>query len=175
MEVHFKLFGIFLAIYSSLDLHCTDCLYTFFHGVHNFCPRHCQRSFIDIFFNPVPQIEFEGHTTESNDFDSLKRRRFNHNLIAHQIVQNKYLSAKRMTQSSFALVYDCPMANVSPIAPKLHGYQTYTMFHDTSMEHQVIHSEKSMPMTLYFAICKFLCLEIVFPSYLGVHQMDLSH
>ncbi len=45
---------------------------------------------------------------------------------------------------------------MSPIAPKLYGYQTYTTFHDTFMEDQVIDSEKSMPMTLYFAILQIL-------------------
>ena len=54
------------------------------------------------------------------------------------------------------------MANMSPIAPKLHGYQTYATFHDTLMEHAVINSDTSMPMTLHFAICKFLCSETVF-------------
>jgi hypothetical protein len=130
-------------------------LYTFIHGVYNFGPQHPQRSFIDIPFNPVPEIEFKGRTTESNDFDLLKRRRFNHNLTAQQIAQNKFLSAKRTTQSSNALVYNCPMANMSPTAPKLDSYQTYTTFYNTSMEHQVMDSEKIMSMTLYFAICKF--------------------
>ncbi len=118
-------------------------LYAFFHGVYNFGPWHCQRSFIDILFNPVPEIEFGGCTTESNDFDLLKHQRFNHNLTAQQIARNAFLSAKRMTQSSVALVYNCPMANMSPVAPKLHGYQIYATFHNTSMEHQVIDSEKS--------------------------------
>jgi hypothetical protein len=79
-------------------------LYTFFPGVYNFGLQHHQRSFIDILFNPVPGIEFEGCTTESNDFDLLKRQRFNHNLAAQQIAQDKFLSAKRTTQSSVALV-----------------------------------------------------------------------
>ncbi len=136
-------------------------LYTFFYG-YNFGPRHRQRSFIDILFNPVPGIEFEGRTTESNNFDLLKHQCFNHNLTAQQIAQNKFLSAKRTTQSSADLVYNCPMANMSPIAPKLHSYQTYTTFHDTSMEYQVIDKEKSMPMTLYFAIYKISCPDIVF-------------
>jgi hypothetical protein len=57
-------------------------LYTIFHGVYNFGPQHCQWSFIDILFNPVPELEFEGRTTESNDFDSLKHQRFNRNLTA---------------------------------------------------------------------------------------------
>ncbi len=54
------------------------------------------------------------------------------------------------------------MAHISPIAPKLHGYQTYATFDDTSNEHGVIDPEISMPMKLHFAICKFLCPEIVF-------------
>ena len=137
-------------------------LYTFFHGVNNFVPRHCQWSFIDILFNPVPGIKFEGRTTESNDFDLLKHQRFNHNLTARGSHKISSFSAKRTKQSSFALVYYCPMANMSPIAPKLHGYQTYTTFHNTSMEHQVMDSEKNMPMTLYFAICEFSCPETVF-------------
>jgi hypothetical protein len=74
----------------------------------------------------------------------------------------KRLLAKWTTQSSVAMIYDCPMANMSPIAPKLHRYQTYATFHNTSMEHQVMDSEQSMPMTLYFAINEFLCPEIVF-------------
>jgi hypothetical protein len=137
-------------------------LYTFFHGVYNFGPRHCQWSFIGILFNPVPGIEFERRTTESTDFDLLKHRCFNHNLTAQQIPQNKFLSVKRTTQSSIALVYNCPMANMNPIAQKLHCYQTYITFHNTPMEQQVMDSEKSIPMTLYFAICKFSCPEIVF-------------
>ncbi len=47
-------------------------------------------------------------------------------------------------QSSVAMIYNYPMANMSPIAPKLNSYQTYATFHDTSMEHQVMNSEKSM-------------------------------
>ncbi len=137
-------------------------LHAFFYGVYNFGPRYRQRSFIDILFSPVPGIEFEGHTTESNNFDLLKRWCFNHNLTAQQIVQNKFLSAKRTTQSSVALVYNCPIANLSPITPKLHGYQTYIMLHNTSMEHQVIDSERSMPMTIFVAICEFSCPEIIF-------------
>ncbi len=119
-------------------------LYTFFHGVYSFGPRHCQRPFIDNLWNPVQGIEFEGHISESNDFDLLKRSCFKHNLNAQQIAQNAHLSAKWTTQSSVALIYDCPMANISPIAQKLHSYQTYATFHNTSMEHQVMNSEKSM-------------------------------
>jgi hypothetical protein len=98
----------------------------------------------EYFHNILNAAEFEGHISESNDFDLLKRRCFKHNLNAQQIAQNAHLSAKWATQSSVAMIYDCPMANMSPIAPKLHGYQTYAMFYDTSMEHQVMNSEKSM-------------------------------
>jgi hypothetical protein len=77
------------------------------------------------------------------------------------------------TQSSKALVYDCPMAHVSPTAPTLHGYQTYATFQDTSMEHGVIDSETCMPMTLHFAMCEFSCPEIVFLNCHNVHQMNL--
>jgi hypothetical protein len=137
-------------------------LYTFFHGVYNFGPWHRQWSFIDIIWNPVPGIEFEGRITESNDFDLLKCGHFNINLIAQGIAQNAHFTGKRMTQSSTTLVYDCPMAHMSPIAPNLHGYQTYATFHNTSMEHQVMDSERSMPGTLYFAVCEFSCPEIIF-------------
>jgi hypothetical protein len=56
-------------------------LYTFFHVIQLW-PLACQQSVIEILFNPVQGIEFEGRTTESNDFDLLKHRRFNHNLTA---------------------------------------------------------------------------------------------
>ncbi len=98
----------------------------------------------EYFHNILNAEEFEGHIYESNDFDSLKRRCSNHNPNAQQIAQNACLSAKRATQSSVAMIYDCPMANMSLIPLRLHSYQTYATFHDTSMEHQVMNSEKSM-------------------------------
>ncbi len=110
----------------------------------------------------MPGIEFEGRISESKNFDLLKCRRFNHNLVAQRIAQNARLSAKRTTRNSVSVIHDCPMAIMSPIAPKIHGYQAYATFHDTSMEHEVMDSEMSMPMTLYFAINAFLCPEIVF-------------
>ncbi len=137
-------------------------LLTFFCGVYNFGPKHVRRSLFNILLNPVPGIEFEGLVGESNEFDLLKRQCFNHNIVAQWIARSKRISIKRTTQSSTALVHDCPMAHISPIAPTLHGYQTYATFHDTSMEHEVIDSDTSMPMTLHFAICKFSCPEIVF-------------
>jgi hypothetical protein len=47
------------------------------------------------------------------------------------------------------------------MAPVLSGYQTYATFHNTSIEDAVLTSDFSIPMTLYFAICKYSCLEIV--------------
>jgi hypothetical protein len=49
------------------------------------------------------------------------------------------------------------MAHINKAAPILLGYQTYATFHKTSMEDKVPKLEYSMPMTLYFAICKYLC------------------
>ena len=57
-------------------------LFTFFRNIYNFGPKHCKRSLFEILSNPVPGIEFEGRINESEDFDSLKRRRFNRNLIS---------------------------------------------------------------------------------------------
>jgi hypothetical protein len=110
-------------------------LFTFSQEVYNFGPKHSQRSVIDILLNPVPGIAFEGRISESKDFDLLKLRRFNHNLVARRIAGNAHLSAKRTTQSSVLVIHDCHMAIMSPIAPKIHGYQTYATFHNTSMEH----------------------------------------
>jgi hypothetical protein len=54
------------------------------------------------------------------------------------------------------------MAHINKAAPILLGYQTYATFHKTSMEDDVLKLKYIMPMTLYFAICKYLCPEIVF-------------
>jgi hypothetical protein len=35
-------------------------IYTFFRGVYDFGPKHRKRSLLDILWNPVPGIEFEG-------------------------------------------------------------------------------------------------------------------
>jgi hypothetical protein len=139
-------------------------LFTFFRNIYNFCPKHCKQSWIKILCNPVPGIEFEGRINKSEDFESLKRRRFNHNLISQRIARDKYLAVKRATRSSTAIVHDCPLSYINAQAPKLHGYQTYATFHNTSMEQEVTASAQSMPMTLHFAIIEFSCPEIVFVS-----------
>jgi hypothetical protein len=58
-------------------------LIAFFWYVYEFGPKHRKWSLIDILKNPVPGIEFEGRLGESDDFDSLQRCCFNHNIIAH--------------------------------------------------------------------------------------------
>ena len=72
-------------------------LYTFFRDVYDFGPKHRKRSLFDILRNPVPGIEFEGQPGESDDFDSLRRRRFNHCILARQIALRKHLTQKRTT------------------------------------------------------------------------------
>jgi hypothetical protein len=47
--------------------------------------------------NPVPGVKFDGRIGKSKDFASLKRRRFNQNLVAQKIAQDKHLSAKQAT------------------------------------------------------------------------------
>jgi hypothetical protein len=58
-------------------------IYIFFRGVYDFGPKSCRRSFFDILYNPVPGIEFEGRLSKADDFEALRRRQFNHNIIAH--------------------------------------------------------------------------------------------
>ncbi len=139
-------------------------LFTFFWSVYTFGPKHCKQSLIEILCNPVPGIEFEGRIHNSNDFDSLKWCCFNHNLISQCIARDKHLAAKRATQSLTVIVHDCPLSNIDACAPKVHGYQTYTTFHDSSVEQDVTASAQSMPMTLYFAIFEFSSPDTVFLS-----------
>jgi hypothetical protein len=164
LDVHYKLLKPFLAASSSLDLHCT---YHFHHilsvCIKNFEPKHHKWSLFDILSNLVPGVEFDGRIGESDNFTSLERCRFNHNLAAQKNARDKHLSAKQATQSSTAIIHDCSMAHINKVAPNLLGYQTYGTFYKTSMEDEVLKLEYSMLMTLYFAICKYLCPEIVFP------------
>jgi hypothetical protein len=141
-------------------------LFTFFRNIYNFGPKHCKRSLFEILCNPVPGIEFAGQLAKSDNFDSLKRCCFNHNPIAQRITRNKYLAAKRATQSSTIIVYNCPLSKIIAWALKLHGYETYATFHDTSRHHDVTASAHSIPMTLHIAILEFSCPEIVFLSLL---------
>ena len=66
--------------------------YTFFKHVYDFGPKHRKRSFLDILLNPVPGVEFDGRLGESDDYESLRRRRFNHGLLARRILRQKQLT-----------------------------------------------------------------------------------
>jgi len=139
-------------------------LFTFFWNIYNFGPKHCKQSLFEILRNPVTGIEFKGQINKSDDFDSLKLRRYNQNIISRRILRDKHLAAKRATQSSRVIVHDCPLSYIDASAPQLHSYEMYTTFHDTSMEQNVTASSQSMPMMLHFAIHEFSCPEIVFIS-----------
>ena len=69
-------------------------LYTFFRGMYDFGPKHRKRSLFDILRHPVPGIEFEGRPGESQDIDLVRRRRFNHCLLARRIARRKHLTQK---------------------------------------------------------------------------------
>ena len=95
-------------------------IYTFFRGVYDFGPKHRKRTLFDILLNPVPGIEFEGRLSESDDFDSLRRRRFNHNITARRIARSRRLNVKRTTKSIASAVHDCPTSHINSTAPKLY-------------------------------------------------------
>jgi hypothetical protein len=69
---------------------------------------------------------------------------------------------KRNTRSIVSTVHDCPNSHIYLTAPQLHGYQSYFTLNDDPMGKRGHEGEQSMPMTLYFAICNFLCPDIVF-------------
>ncbi len=135
--------------------------YTFCWYFYEFGPKHCKRSLIDILKNSVPGIEFEGRIGESDDFDSL-RRCFNHNIIARQFAQTKWLALKCSTKSVVSLVHDCPSSNIDSTAPKLHGYKRYFTMNNESMGKKISESKHIMPITLYFTIHHFSSPEFVF-------------
>ena len=136
--------------------------YSFFRYVYDFGPKHRKRSLLDILLNPVPGVEFEGRIGETDDMDSFRRRRFNHNLVARRLAWTKRLNQKKMTQSTTSVVYDCRMSYLDPNAPRLHGYESYFTLHSQSMGNQVTEGVHSMPMTLHFAMNQFSCPALVF-------------
>jgi hypothetical protein len=127
----------------------------FFRYVNNFGPKHPKPSLFDMLSNPVPGVDFDGRIGESDDFTSLERHQFNHNLVAQRIALDKHLSAKQATRSLTAIVHDYPLSHINNAAPVLLGYQRYATFHETSTENNVIELMHSMPMTFYFAICEY--------------------
>ena len=84
----------------------------FFWYVYNFGPKHRKQSRYDILLNPVLEEEFEGWIGESDDFESLRRQRFNHNIMARCIARSKRLSIKRTTRSNTLILHDCLMSNI---------------------------------------------------------------
>jgi hypothetical protein len=93
----------------------TITLDTFFQGVYDFGPKHRKRSFFDIMSNPVPSVEFEGRIGESNDCNSLRRRRFNHKSLLEKLHVLKLClrkeSRKAMLQS-FTIVHVCTLTRL---------------------------------------------------------------
>jgi hypothetical protein len=139
-------------------------IYTFFRGVYDFGPKHRKITLFDILLNPVPGIEFEGRLGESDDFDSRRRRQFNHNIVPRRIARNRRLNVKRTTKSIASAVHDCPTSHINSTAPKLYGYQSYFTLNNNLMGKIGTEGEHSMPMTLYFAICNFSCPDIFFST-----------
>ncbi len=130
--------------------------------MYDFGPKSRRRSFFDILSNPVPGIEFEGRLGEADDFEALQRRQFNHNIIARQIARNRRLNVKQNTRSIAPTVHDCPNSHINLTAPQLHGCQSFFTLNNDPMSKRGHEGEQSIPMTLYFAICSFLCPDIVF-------------
>ncbi len=66
------------------------------------------------------------------------------------------------TRSIAWAVHDCPISQINPDATQLNGFQSYFTLNDNPMGKRGNEGEHSMPMTLYFAICNFSFLDIVF-------------
>ncbi len=153
-------------------------LFTFFRNVYNFGPKHRKRSLFEILCNPVPGIEFAGRLAESDNFDSLKHYRFNHNPIAWRIARNKYLAAKRATQSSTIIVYDCPLSYIN--LTLMHAHRSFMamkrmqlfMIHQDIMMLQHRHIVCPWHYTLLFLNSNVP--RLYFCPYRNAHQMDLS-
>ena len=63
------------------------------------------------------------------------------------------------------LVHDCQMMNIDCNALRLYGYQTYTTSSDASfIGNHLDQSPHTMQMTLYFAIYRFSCPDLVFKT-----------
>ncbi len=135
--------------------------YTFFWYVYDFGPKHCKWSLLDILMNPVPGVEFEGWLGEADDFEALRCRQFNHNIVAWHFACTKWFVMKQITKSSVPILHVCHISYINPNAPRLHGYETYYTTYDDFSSKNVNKSEQSMPMMVYFAICNFSTPDIV--------------
>ena len=132
--------------------------------MYDFGPKWRKRTIIAILLNPGPGIDFDKRLDETDDFDASLRWRFNHNNVARQIARNKRLNAKRNTKSIASTVHDCPITHINSAAPQLYGYQSYFTLNDDPLGKRGTKGGHSMPITLYFAICNFSCLDIVFSA-----------
>ncbi len=151
---------LLVVFHSSLFYHSNHDLYILLRN--DFGPKSRRRSFFDILCNPVSGIEFEEILYEADDLEALWRWQFNHNIVAHWVARNTRLNVTQNTRSIAMTVHDCPISHINPNAPQLYGYQSYFTLNDNLMGKRGNEGEHSMPMTLYFAICNFLCPDIVF-------------
>jgi len=72
---------------------------------------------------------------------------------------------KMVTRSITTVVHDCSMTSLSIVTPSLHGYKTYATSNDSRFNKRHLdESPHTMQMTLYFAICHFLCPDLVFKA-----------
>ncbi len=151
-------------------------LFTFFWHIYNFGPKHHKRSLFDILSNPVPGIEFDGRLGESDEFNLLKRWRFNHKVVARQIAQSKQLSSKSTTRSAVSMIHDCPMAftliqqlqnfmdtNPTLLSMILHQKRRFSIQNKACWWHYILLSATSHVPKLYTQ------------SYHDNLQMDLYH
>ncbi len=136
--------------------------YTFYKSIYDFGPAHCKQSFIDILSQPVPGIDFKEKDDDSN---SHLRRRFNHKMVSHKLLRNKILSSKVVARSIPAIVHDCPMTYLPVVTLLLYGYETYATSNISRFNKKHLdESPHMMQMTIYFAICHFLCPNLVFKT-----------
>jgi hypothetical protein len=85
-------------------------------------------------------------------------------MVSRRLLRNKTLSSKVVTRSTTMIVY-CPMINLNIVTPRLHGYKTYATSNDSRFNKSHLdESPHMMQMTIYFAICHFLCPDLVFKA-----------
>jgi hypothetical protein len=57
------------------------------------------------------------------------------------------------------------MTSLNVVTPRLHGYETYATSNDSRFNKKHLdESPHTMQMTLYFAICRFSCPDLVFKA-----------
>ncbi len=123
--------------------------------------------------NPVPGVEFEGQLGEADDFEALWHQKFNHNIVPWQIARTKWLAMKQITKSSIPILHDCPISNIDPNAPCIHGYKThYTAINLAANMSTRVNKACWWHSTLQFVIS--LVQILYFWNSQGCHQKDSS-